>query len=461
MGSHLEAVVANLQSGIRRETMHGREFIVAPATLLVEGVLNGSNGALYYPSMEINRDPMSWNYMPIVLNHPKDPTTGQNISARNARVLDKDQFGILLNAVAADGKLQTETWFDVANTKRIDSREGTDIYGKLERGEPIELSTGLFTDNESHSATFNGKAYNFIARNYRPDHLAVLPKEKGACSVTDGCGINVNKECNCGGTCTECKNESKKKPQKPGESTMAKLTDEKRKELVDGIVANCRCEDEAKDRATLNELEDTELERTAQFVANAAADDEEEDEEEEEVTPPPAAKNKKPTGNSSVGKVAQRKILNEMSDGELDDYMKARKTKNAAKEAEEEEEPVGNQRPITVNDLPADLREDIEYARAARQREKGDLVARLTANIADESVRKAQTKRLMGRSLADLREDLALLPVANEEETQSISYPLYPGPGPVGNRQVSAPKPEPMGQPQWDWDGAAKENTFR
>jgi hypothetical protein len=31
-----------------------------------------------------------------------------------------------------------------------------------------------------------------VARNYRPDHLAVLPDQRGACSLTDGCGVMVN-----------------------------------------------------------------------------------------------------------------------------------------------------------------------------------------------------------------------------------------------------------------------------
>lgn len=61
----------------------------------------------------------------------------------------------------------------------------------LEAGRPMELSTGLFTQNEPApaGATFNGRPYDYVARNYRPDHLAVLPDQIGACSLADGCGV--------------------------------------------------------------------------------------------------------------------------------------------------------------------------------------------------------------------------------------------------------------------------------
>jgi hypothetical protein len=40
-------LTANLVGRSRRETLNGREYIVAPVTLIVPGVLNGSKGALY------------------------------------------------------------------------------------------------------------------------------------------------------------------------------------------------------------------------------------------------------------------------------------------------------------------------------------------------------------------------------------------------------------------------------
>ena len=38
-----------VNASVRRESLHGRSYLVAPTTLIVPGVLNGSMGPLYYP----------------------------------------------------------------------------------------------------------------------------------------------------------------------------------------------------------------------------------------------------------------------------------------------------------------------------------------------------------------------------------------------------------------------------
>lgn len=91
------------------------------------------------------------------------------------------------------GILKGEGWFDVDATKRIDNS----ILEALQQGRPIEVSTGLYTENipaPPDSVDHKGRTYSYIARNYRADHLAILPNQKGACSVSDGCGVMVNEE---------------------------------------------------------------------------------------------------------------------------------------------------------------------------------------------------------------------------------------------------------------------------
>jgi hypothetical protein len=56
----------------------------------------------------------------------------------------------------------------------------------------MELSTGLFVDLENEQGKWKDKEYCAIARNIRPDHLALLPDKKGACSVEDGAGFLRN-----------------------------------------------------------------------------------------------------------------------------------------------------------------------------------------------------------------------------------------------------------------------------
>src|SRR5690606_20160868 len=114
----------------------------------------------------------------------------------------------VLRKSAYKGKLVAEGWLEVAKLKRVAKQ----VFNALMRGEPVELSTGLFTDNHPapRGATYNGRQYTHVARNYRPDHLAILTDGRtGACSLKDGCGalVNENSEhsCSCHGTCNDCK----------------------------------------------------------------------------------------------------------------------------------------------------------------------------------------------------------------------------------------------------------------
>lgn len=183
-----QTITANFAGGTRREMLHGRPHIVAPLSLINPGVLNGSRGPLLYPEDELKRNPDAWNHVPIVVYHPTSADGGA-ISARDPGVLDKQGIGVVLKATY-NGKLIAEGWFDIERTRSVDSR----VLAALEASNPIELSTGLFTENTPAEGEYNGKAYSFIARNYRPDHLAILPDKPGACSIADGCGVLVNEE---------------------------------------------------------------------------------------------------------------------------------------------------------------------------------------------------------------------------------------------------------------------------
>lgn len=193
----LHSITANVTGKTRRQFRGGREYLVAPLTLIVPGVLNGSQGPLYYPADEIERDFMAWNEMPIVVYHPQS-VDGSHVSAQSPGVLDKQGIGYVRRP-AYNGKLTAEGWFDAERTRTVDQR----VYDALLRNEPQELSTGLYTDNEpaeNGSTAPDGKLYTHVARNYRPDHLAILPDQIGACSLRDGCGVLVNTVDNPGDT---------------------------------------------------------------------------------------------------------------------------------------------------------------------------------------------------------------------------------------------------------------------
>lgn len=184
----METLVLNLKTSgtIRRETMDGRSYLVAPFTSIVPGVLNGSKGPIFYPPEENAKNVDDWNGKPLTLGHPI--VNGVHVTARRPDILNSYGLGFIFNSIAAEGKLKGEAWFDVEKVKRVHAP----LLASLEALKPVEISTGLFIDFETapEGAVFNGKAYSFIARNYKPDHLAILVDQLGACSVKDGCGVH-------------------------------------------------------------------------------------------------------------------------------------------------------------------------------------------------------------------------------------------------------------------------------
>ena len=184
----MEKIVVNITGTVRQDKIGSTDYLVAPVSLIVPGVLNGSRGPLFYSLEETSKNPSAWDHMPIVVYHPE--AAGLPVSARDPDVLNKQGIGIVLRSRIANGKLVAEGWFDTARTRQVDSR----VLENLESRKPIELSTGISLDPvpAPEGSTHNGVGYDFVARNYRPDHLAILPDQIGACSLKDGCGVLVN-----------------------------------------------------------------------------------------------------------------------------------------------------------------------------------------------------------------------------------------------------------------------------
>lgn len=237
----LQLLLANRQGKTRRVTVNGRDKVVVPMVMLQEQVLAGSKGPLFYSRNEIAKAVQAWNGMPITVNHPQ--LDGLHVSARHPEIVAKQKIGEVYNAHMKGHRLHAEGWIDLADAKRVDER----VYNALMAEAPVECSTGLFTFNVPSPGVHNGRSYAEHANDHVPDHLAVLPDAQGACSVADGCGLNVNQqsgdpqcptlgsegaqpkgqvanvtyeentvadqdeihagedECDCGGTCDECK----------------------------------------------------------------------------------------------------------------------------------------------------------------------------------------------------------------------------------------------------------------
>ena len=173
---------------IRVDNLQGKDYYIVPVVMLTEGVHNGNKGPTYYPPEELSKLVDVWNHVPVVVYHPS--MNGNPISACRPDVLATQSIGIILNTKydTKKNRLQAEAWIDQSLVQKIDNR----VYDCIVNGGTMEVSTGLYLELKDSEGEWNGEKYKAIATNYQPDHLAVLPDQKGACSLADGAGLNVN-----------------------------------------------------------------------------------------------------------------------------------------------------------------------------------------------------------------------------------------------------------------------------
>jgi hypothetical protein len=179
----------NINYQIRTAQHDGKKHMIVPVTMMVEGVHNGSRGPLLHEAEELGKVPQAFNGIPVVVPHPED-ADGNFIPANSPEIIDDFAVGRVFNTRMDGDKLVAEAWLD---EERLAAVSPEALQAILD-GEPLEVSLGMFSEEEETSGEFNGETYNAIARNPRPDHLALLPGDVGACSWTDGCGIRNNKE---------------------------------------------------------------------------------------------------------------------------------------------------------------------------------------------------------------------------------------------------------------------------
>jgi len=165
---------------VRTDYLEGKECFVVPTAMMTEGVHEGSKGPLLYTENDLDRWSPAWNYKPIVHNHPKKG------SACTKEFLTKNKLGVVLNA-HFDGKQRAESWLEKDKLKARDPK----LFQAIKNKKVVEVSTGLHVDLAGGPGKFHGKAYKAVAKNHRPDHLAILTKGQGACSVKDGAGLGV------------------------------------------------------------------------------------------------------------------------------------------------------------------------------------------------------------------------------------------------------------------------------
>lgn len=178
-----EQITVNLGGKVRLETLDGVEYIIAPMTVLQEGVFAGSSGPVLYTKEELGRNPAGWNGKTVIINHPY--VDGKPVSADDPRVSDTVKVGVIQNSELKDSKLRQEA--KMPKQKLLDNHK--QVHDDIMAEKIIEVSTGLFREEDETAGDFNGATYNSIAKGIEPDHLAILTNSQGACSIACGCGL--------------------------------------------------------------------------------------------------------------------------------------------------------------------------------------------------------------------------------------------------------------------------------
>lgn len=177
----------------RTETLMGRDYRVTPAVLVQEQVLTNNLGATFLPAEAITDEwAAAANGAPVVLGHPT--VSGKPVSARDPLILNTRGAGFLYRARVDNKRLLADVFIDPELAANVTGLPA--ILEKMDRGDPVELSTGFPVAIVEKAGVHNGKKYDRVLTPAGFDHLAVFAKatDRGACSVDDGCGLGVNSE---------------------------------------------------------------------------------------------------------------------------------------------------------------------------------------------------------------------------------------------------------------------------
>lgn len=168
------------------KTIAGKEYLIIPVVMIREGVHCGSAGPLLHVVEELEKSVPLWDGKPVTISHPL--VNGVFVSANDPTVMANWAVGEVHDVRMEGDKLRANAWLDVQKLAAL----SPDTLTMIQNCELIEVSVGVFSEEEPTAGEWKGEQYTAINRNYIPDHLALLPGEVGACSIMDGCGVRVN-----------------------------------------------------------------------------------------------------------------------------------------------------------------------------------------------------------------------------------------------------------------------------
>jgi len=138
----------------------------------------------YVPEASIASTVEQWDGVPVTLQHPRN-ARGEPIAANRK---PETHLGIVEEPyydgeVARAGRV-------VLRKGRLEAVEGAeDVRDKLEANEAIDVSS-QYAARDLPTGEYDGAMRENVEEITRPDSLAILPNQRGRCSIDDGCGID-------------------------------------------------------------------------------------------------------------------------------------------------------------------------------------------------------------------------------------------------------------------------------
>lgn len=166
------------------------DYLVVPVVMMTPGVRSGSAGSVLHLEEYYSENPDAWDGVPVTAGHPEN-SNGEFVSV-NAVSDDHWVVGHLKDARVEDGKLKADVWIHRQRAIAVNP----EVVNYITEGKKLEVSIGAFTRDVQESGEHEGEQYEAVTLEYSPDHLALLPGSRGACSWSDGCGIRNNEKSN-------------------------------------------------------------------------------------------------------------------------------------------------------------------------------------------------------------------------------------------------------------------------
>ncbi|MGB1253309.1 MAG: hypothetical protein ACPG8W_22040 [Candidatus Promineifilaceae bacterium] len=177
-GELVKVTLTTNSTTVTEETVQRRKFAVVNVNI-AKHVMNGR----YFPSQTWAAGVETFNGRCLVKRHPLDMAG----DGRTANTVDVPKFGFIYNALNTSPLPTADLYFD--EELCTNDAEMAKVLSKARAGEPVEISTGMYSQLVANSGVHNGEPYSHVAVAFEADHIAVLPDEIGACSANDGCGI--------------------------------------------------------------------------------------------------------------------------------------------------------------------------------------------------------------------------------------------------------------------------------